>query len=227
MSVLVYLVRHGESVWNGQQRIQGQADPALSARGHRQARAVARRLRAIPLDRLLASPLRRARQTAEMIARSTHRRIETVPAFAEIALGAWEGLTPATVDRRYRGGYRRWLAAPSATRVPGAEAIPAFRRRVLRAFHRLIAESDGARHLCLVTHGGVITAILAEAWRADFDRLLIRLRLDNTGLTVVEATARWRYVTAVNDTAHLRAAGAVVGPAPFPKPHHVSERLSA
>lgn len=220
--MLVYLVRHGESVWNSQQRIQGQADPALSIRGRRQAQAVARRLRRVAADRLIASPLRRARQTAEAIARAKRCRVEMQPALAEIALGEWEGLTPTMVDRRYRGGYQRWLAAPSTTRVPGAEAIGAFRRRVVRAFDRLIEQSNGAQSLCVVTHGGVITAILADVWRADFDQLLIRLRLDNTGLTVLEVgsgTARWRYVLAVNDISHLRAIGThAVGPAPFPKP---------
>ncbi len=214
----IYLVRHGESTWNGQQRIQGRSNPSLSARGLQQSAAVARRLRRLPVDRLVTSPLRRARQTAEAVGRSVGKRIEIAPELAEIALGEWEGLTSQMVDRRYNGRYQRWLAAPSATRVPGAETIAAFRRRVARAFQRLIVDADGAKQLCLVTHGGVITAILSEIWQADFDRLLIQLRLDNTGVTLIEAEGQRQYVMYVNDTSHLNGRARAMSPVPFPRP---------
>lgn len=107
---LIYLVRHGETVWNQAGRQQGHLDSPLTPKGMEQARAVGRRLRQILADAptivLESSPLGRARATARLIAAElgiAAGDIRPAPLLREHSLGAWEGLTYAEIDERYPG----------------------------------------------------------------------------------------------------------------------------
>ena len=177
----ILLVRHAESTWNGSGHIQGTSDPPLSRRGRAQARALARVLAPFKPQRIESSPLARARETAQILAERLQRRLVVQPDLHEIHLGLWEGLTPKEVDRRFRRGYRRWLAGPSRVRIPEAEPIRAFRRRSLGCWKRYAAFAKRSRGtLAVVTHGGVMISILAHLLDASFDRLLVSLPLLNT-----------------------------------------------
>lgn len=177
----ILLVRHAESTWNGSGQIQGTSDPPLSGRGRAQARALARVLAPWKPVRIETSPLARARETAEIVAGRLGRRLLTQPDLHEIHLGSWEGLTPAEVDRGFRRGYRRWLTGPSQVKIPGSEPVRDFRRRALRCWKRYaVFARRSPRTLAVVTHGGVMIAILAELLHASFDRLLVSLPLSNT-----------------------------------------------
>ena len=123
---LITLIRHGESVWNGERRIQGNQDPALSDRGRRQADLLAAGL----TDRLpksvaavYTSPLRRAAETAERVAGAFDLPIVLEPDFREMRLGRWEGMTVAEIQAAFPGTYERWLADPLAHPAPGGEDL--------------------------------------------------------------------------------------------------------
>src|SRR5437868_5329919 len=89
----LFLVRHGESTWNWERRVQGQHDPPLSKRGRQQARELAAKLAGHPLAGFYSSDLSRARETAEPLAESLGREPALLPGLREIALGQWEGKT--------------------------------------------------------------------------------------------------------------------------------------
>ncbi len=189
----ILLVRHAESTWNGSGHIQGTSDPPLSRRGRAQARALASALAAWKPVRIETSSLARARQTAEIVSKRLRRKLIVRPDLHEIHLGSWEGLTPLEVDRGFRRGYRRWLAGPSRVRIPGAEPLQAFRRRAMRCWKRYGAFAKRSRGaLAVVTHGGLMVAILAELLDASFDRLLVSLPLSNTAhVRVTWHVNRW------------------------------------
>lgn len=161
-------IRHAQSVWNAQARVQGQADPPLSEAGRAQAEALAERLGALGLRGLVASDLRRARETAEILAARLGLALELHPGLRERDLGAWSGLTHPEIARRWPDDYARWRAGDPDLRPGGGESRRALRRRVAAALAGLRERHRGAR-LGLVTHMGVLRALVPDAL------------LDNTG----------------------------------------------
>jgi alpha-ribazole phosphatase len=206
------LIRHGESMWNGERRIQGNQDPPLSPRGRRQAELVARRLR-LHLPRasaIYASPLRRAAETAETVRAATGLPVFPDPELQEMRLGKWEGMTVPEIQEAFPGTYEEWLADPLAHPAPGGERLEAFARRVTNAFERMRAAQPGSDAI-LVSHGGPIKAILCHVLGLEI-RSLFRIKQDNTAVNIVDVDEATRRVVLVNDTSHLAEAGADLAP---------------
>lgn len=201
-----YLIRHAQTVWNRENRLQGHTDKPLSQLGREQAECVGAFFAVRHLRSIYTSPLSRSRQTAQAIAQGNGHNIlpVTEKELAEMHLGVWEGLTPEEIDLQFKGAYRQWRRQPSSVRIPKAESPKAFRRRVQRIFGRLTASFDAGEHV-IVTHGGVIAAILADLWGADYDAVLRRQRLDNAGITALELGSAHPHVLWVNATSHLEA----------------------
>ena len=101
MATFVYLVRHGETVWNAEGRLCGSSDIPLSPIGQQQAQRLAQRLRSVPLAAIYSSPLRRTRQTAETIAALHNLPVHPVPELSEIDYGDWEGMAVDELARRF------------------------------------------------------------------------------------------------------------------------------
>ena len=197
------IVRHAESAFNLQNRIQGHRDSRLTQKGLKQARRLAQRIRHFKIDRIYSSDLGRAYSTTVEITRYLKKaRIIRDPKLREILLGDWEGMTPEEVDRLYDRGYQRWLKSPSACVIPNAERVGHFRKRVTERV-RQIARKESGKTVLVVTHGGVITALLADWLKADFDRVLQGLQIDNTSLTFVVVTPKAAKLWVINDTDHL------------------------
>ena len=202
-----YLVRHAQTAWNEANRIQGRSDQPLNAAGVAQAERLARRFASHHVAGLFTSHLARSRSTAEAIATGNGHTVGAViePDLAEMHLGAWEGLTPAEVDARFASAYQRWRQQPSSVFIPESEPVHAFRERVRQVFGRLTARMGQGEYV-VVSHGGVIAAILADVLGAEYDHLLRRLRLDNAGVTALELDAPTPHVLWVNSTTHLEPA---------------------
>lgn len=196
------IVRHAESALNKQNRIQGHRDSGLTSKGLFQARRLAQRIRKIKIDRIYSSDLGRALSTTLEIARYTRLPVTREPLLREIHLGDWEGMTPAEVDRLYDKGYQKWLKKPSGIKIPKAEPLLHFKKRVT-ACVRAIARANRGKTVLIVTHGGVITALLSGWLSADFDNLLLNLQIDNTSLTIVDETEKRVRLKTINNTSHL------------------------
>lgn len=202
------LVRHGESVWNSERRIQGSRDPELSPRGRRQTDLLVSHLRAHlspGVAAIVTSPLRRAAQTADQIAATYRIPVVREPDLREMSLGRWEGKTVAEIQEAYPGCYERWLEDPLAFPAPGGEDLRSFEHRVVGALERVRGAHPDA-DLILVSHGGVIKALLCFALGLDV-RYLFRLKQDNTAVSHIELDREVRRVLLMNDTWHLREGG--------------------
>ncbi len=197
------IVRHAESAFNIQNRMQGHQDSHLTKKGLEQARRLAKRIRHFKIDKVYSSDLGRAYSTTVVIT-SYLKRVKIIrdPKLREILLGDWEGMTPEEVDRLYDRGYQRWLKSPSACVIPNAERVSHFRKRVTERV-RQIARQNLRKTILIVTHGGVITTLLADWLKADFDRVLQGLQIDNTSLTFVTLTPKMAKLWVINDTDHL------------------------
>jgi broad specificity phosphatase PhoE len=174
------LVRHGESTWNAEKRLQGQLDPPLSERGREQSRALAAIVDGVPDERVICSDLTRARETAELIGLRPGRFDAR---WREIDVGSWGGKTAAEIDAQgdvltnWRGGPRR---------AADGEPWEAFAARVSGALDELLAAGGS---WVVVSHGGCIRVATAHVTGAD------ALRLGsppNASATMFEAGARPR-----------------------------------
>lgn len=197
------LARHASTTWNMENRIQGSRNPGLSEVGVDQARRLARRLKKEKIVLIYSSDMRRTRKTARIIQEVLKVPIRYERGLREIHLGRWEGKTPEEVNRLYRNGYQKWQKSPSSVRIPEAEPVSKFRKRVIRTFQHLF-QSAPEGSILVVTHGGVIATFLAALLKGSEDQFLLRLRLDNAGLSVIRTKDRCRAVVcSVNDTSHL------------------------
>jgi len=202
-----YLVRHAQTTWNHENRIQGRSDLPLSPLGLQQAHCLRTFFATRPVAGIFTSGLQRSRQTAQTIAEGNgHGLIPIVEQdLAEMHLGAWEGLTPDEVDARFDGAYQQWRVRPSSVIIPEAEVLEVFRMRVRGAMEQIVARLGEEGEYVIVSHGGVIAAWLADVLGADYDTLLRRLRLDNAGVTALEVWMQRSYVLWINATTHLHA----------------------
>jgi len=166
VATTIFLVRHGETDWNRDSRFQGRADPPLNAVGRTQAEALAGRLAAEPVAIAYTSPLRRATETAEILAGHLDVALRTHDTLMEVDVGSWSGLTRTEVESRYPEGYRRWLEYGHGW--DDGETYDELGRRVVSGLLEIGARHTGETVLA-VTHGGPIRSALAAAAGIGFD----------------------------------------------------------
>lgn len=160
------LLRHGESVGKSSLRLIGSGDPELSAEGRAQIQAAGARLRGEVVDLVVASPLRRAWQSAWLVAGGVPVLLE--PSFRETHFGRWEGLTQQEIEAADPVGFRDWTAGADGFEFPGGEPRANFRMRVHTGLRRLLATP--ARSALLVTHKGVVRRIVEELASEQLER---------------------------------------------------------
>lgn len=156
--MLLYLVRHGQSTYNAQGRIQGQSDSSLSALGQKQALAVARAMAGLPIEALYASPLRRAFQTAEPLSEALGLAIRTDAQLKEVNAGIFEGCLREDVEKEYPNELARWRSGEVDYQLPGGESRRDLIRRGREAFESLF--TSGYRQVAVVAHGGLLLAAM-------------------------------------------------------------------
>jgi probable phosphoglycerate mutase len=151
------IVRHGESTWNAEGRLQGQADPPLSGRGRDEARALAAAMDGALPARVVSSDLERARETAALLG---HPDAPTDPRLREIDAGEWQGRSLAELPQD-----TSWRAGPITP--PGGETWEEFQARVADVVEELLEDGPWL----VVAHGGFVRAAVAHLARADAKRL--------------------------------------------------------
>jgi probable phosphoglycerate mutase len=156
----ILLVRHGETDWNAEGRIQGQTNSSLNARGRGQAEALAGQLAGEQIDAVYSSDLDRARETAEILALKLDLPVVLDPGLRERNFGSWEGRTVAELDELWPGAWERWRDGNEAE--GDVEDHIALAERIREAIRRLAAAHPGGRIL-MVTHGGAMRVILMDA----------------------------------------------------------------
>jgi broad specificity phosphatase PhoE len=157
---LAYLARHGESDWNVANRFQGLVDRPLTDHGRQQAHELAEELADKDVEAVYSSPLRRALDTATIVAARFGLEPVRDAGLREIDVGGWAGLSRAEVESRFPEGFASWLRGGQGWE--GGETYEQMSARVLAAVER-IARSHVGGHVLLVSHGGPIRAIHAAA----------------------------------------------------------------
>ena len=206
----ILLIRHGETAWNAERRLQGQLDVPLNPHGRRQAAALAAALRNEPLDALYASDLQRARQTAAAIAAVHKIPLQLDAGLRERCYGGFEGLLYDEIAARFPAAHAAWQARAIDAAFPPAtgadaragETLREFGQRALAAVERLAAAATG-RRIAIVTHGGVLESVY-RAVRAIGHLPPRDFEIPNAGVNrLVRDGDRWR-IDSWADVAHLR-----------------------
>ena len=158
----ILLVRHGETDWNAEGRIQGQTNSPLNERGRAQARALADELSGDDdsISAVYASDLDRARETAEILAGRLDLPVVVDPALRERNFGSWENRTVDELEARWPGAWARWRDGDEGEGDVEDHLVLA--ARVRDAIHRLGAAHAG-ECILVVTHGGAMRVILTDA----------------------------------------------------------------
>ncbi|MBX7166200.1 MAG: histidine phosphatase family protein [Pirellulales bacterium] len=154
--MILYLVRHGESVFNAEGRIQGQLDPPLSELGLRQATALAEAFTGQTIQAVFASPLARAWQTAEPICAALDVGAQADERLKEINAGIFQGLRWDEIQAAHPEAAARWRAQEPDFVVPQGESRRALMARALAVLEAI--RETGLERVLVVAHGGVLTA---------------------------------------------------------------------
>ena len=161
---IILLARHGQSDWNSARRWQGHADRRLTEKGRAQSQALAERLAHIELDAVYSSDLRRAADTARVVAEAQGLELVQLSELREVDVGSWSGLTREEAEERFPDGFARWREG-----FPGwddGEDYDDMAQRVIGAVVEIALAHEDGRAL-VVSHGGPIRAIHAAALGLD------------------------------------------------------------
>jgi len=198
----LYCVRHGESIFNAEGRIQGQQDPPLSDLGRRQAEAVAATLGKLPIEAVFSSPLDRACSTAKPLAEALDVEIQTDNRLKEIHVGRFQGLLWADVRKNHPEFAEKWRAQDPDYVIPEGESRRQLMQRGAAAFHDV--QWAGHQHVVVVAHG----ALLAAAFKTLFEipAKLNPFSLHNASITKIKWDGQFR-LRVLNHVQHLVDAG--------------------
>jgi probable phosphoglycerate mutase len=204
MKTRLCLVRHGETAWNAEGRVQGQLDIPLNDTGRAQALATAAALSGHDFSAIYSSDLARVRQTAEPSARRLALPVALDPALRERHYGMFESLTYVEVKDKHPQEYARFRERDPDFDFRGGESLRGFNDRVMSALHGLIARHAGEQIL-VFTHGGVLEMIYRQATARglsaprDFE-------IPNAGLNWLESGPQGWSAGVWADVAHLAGA---------------------
>ena len=173
-----FLIRHGETDFNRQRRLQGAMGVPLNETGREQARLLAAHLGGARLDIIYASPISRAEETAAIIAAELDLPLQEDSRLREIAFGDFEGLTFAEVKARYPAAARKWESGYLSYRVPGGESRDDVSRRMRQAWDEIVSADH--ENVALVSHGSALMMFLGSLFA-----VLPGKGLPNTSITTL------------------------------------------
>lgn len=157
----IHLIRHGQTEWNLERRVQGQTESYLTPEGQEQARQVARQLQDLSFDVVYSSSSIRAVETARHILEYHSLPLNTLDALREIHLGSWEGRLQDEIKEDYPDQHAMYWEDPSQFQLPGAETFQQLQHRAVSTVETIAAEQPG-KTILIVSHGLFIKSLLAH-----------------------------------------------------------------
>lgn len=206
------LARHGETEWNRVHRIQGLTDLEMNEKGRKQAWALAQALSNQKVQAIYTSPLRRARDTARLIAEPHGLDVVVLQGLREMDAGEIDGLTYKDMRERYGDFFEKWMEDCSAVRPPGGCTLDELQEQAWAAVQEILARHEqdppeaGAREdgvVIAVTHFFPILSILCKALGLDLSECR-RMRLDLASTCTLDFEPSRVILVSMNNTCHLR-----------------------
>lgn len=179
-----WLVRHGETVWNQEGRLQGSIDIELNENGLLQAGRLAEQLKNVNFQAIFSSPLKRACKTAEIISAQCKLPVQTDPRLAEISMGLWEGLTVSELRMKYPGQLEKRNADPVHFCPQGGESTFEISIRLRQTVDE-ISRQYTEEPVLLVSHGLALATLVCMAKGIPFEKVFKQVP-DNAAPVIIE-----------------------------------------
>jgi len=185
----VHFIRHGQSVWNAEIRIQGSSDPDLSELGVAQAKALVGKLP--DFERVYSSDLARTRQTTSNILQGNIEHVEFRPSLREIHLGPWEGVLLQDATEKYPKETDLFRNQPEDFQLEGAESFHQLQHRARKAIDEILTECvDVNGNVLIVSHGAFLKSLLIDYAGWKLNDIWQQPHMDNCGHSIVQYTNR-------------------------------------
>ncbi len=197
------LIRHGETEWNRNRRIQGcRSDTRLSQKGLEQADRVAAVMQKEQIDAIYSSPLKRAAETAQIIAEASRLRVHFVNELREIDLGQLDGLFERELTGQYEVLWKDLRNGNTTAPMPEGESLQDLQKRASWAIDRMLERhTDGT--VVVVAHLLVNLVVICQALGINLTQIS-RLKQDPAAINIMELTTQGNSLLVFNDTCHLQ-----------------------
>ncbi len=197
----LYVVRHGETEWNKEEIFRGRKDVPLNVTGTKQADKTGRYFTGKSLDIVLSSPLSRAMQTAQAVARMTGVQVEAVEQLTDMSFGIWEGKPLKEVEELFPEDIAVWRSSPHKLKVEEGETLGEVRSRVRECIEKIGTGQPGA--VVIATHRVICKVIVLSCLGIDNSHFW-DMRFDPASITLLEGKDDRFSLAFANDTCHLR-----------------------
>jgi alpha-ribazole phosphatase len=197
----IILVRHGETEWNVGEIFRGRIDIDLNETGKKQAELLSEYLSGLKIEAVYSSPLKRALNTAQAIARHHNLRVQITDGLNDLDFGQWQGLSLEGVREKYKEAYAEWANHPERVRLPGGETLGQVRKRAIKVVDEVTAKYKGA--VVLVSHRVVNKVLICALLGLDNSHFW-NIRLDTCGLTTFTYENGRFVLIRHNDTSFLK-----------------------
>ena len=200
--ISLYIVRHGETMHNLENRVQGHTDSPLTDLGKRQVSAIADKLASEKFTTIYSSDLGRARTTAEVIASRHNLPVHTTSLLREACLGVIQGLTQAEFAEKYPEEYRKWKENSAENRPPGAEKLEEVIERCRQFLTEITEKHQNGEKLLAAVHGGSVRGLICAAFNLP-PTFYRNIHTANASLSILDIGNR-PALRLLNDTCHLQ-----------------------
>ncbi len=197
----IILARHGETKWNVEEVFRGRIDIELNQTGIKQAELLAEHLSELKIEAVYSSPLKRALDTAQAIARHHKLKVNASPGLIDCDFGQWQGLQLQEVKDRYKELYQQWAESPQLIKIPDGESLDEVRERALKVVNRVIAQHTEA--VVLVSHRVVNKVLICALLGLDNSHFW-NIRQDVGGTTIFSYQDGRFVLVKHNDTSYLK-----------------------
>jgi broad specificity phosphatase PhoE len=198
----IILARHGATEWNVEEVFRGRIDVELNETGIKQAELLAEYLTDSKIDAVYSSPLKRALDTAEIIASHHKLDVEIAPGLIDLDYGKWQGLPHQEVKDKYRELYAEWIKSPHRVKMPAGESLSDVRERAIGVVDKVIAKYEGT--VVLVSHRVVNKVLICTLLGLD-NSYFWNIKLDTGGITTFIYENGRFILTEHNNTSYLKS----------------------
>ncbi len=203
MNRKIYLIRHGQTRWNKEQIFRGRIDVDLDEVGIREAKAIGEYIKDEEINCVYTSPLKRAKETAEIIV-SYHPglKVHVLKELIDIDYGKWQGLSISDVSSRYKSLYKAWLDTPHLVKFPDGETLNDVKRRAIKGFQSALAKSEDGSFI-IVSHR-VVNKVLICALLGLGISSFWQIKQDTGCINIFELSSQRLVLSLLNETYHLK-----------------------
>lgn len=180
----IYIIRHGMTDGNKLKSFQGGLEKSLNADGLAQVEKLIQYFQNIPLDAIYSSPMVRARQTADPLAKVKGLQVQEVPEFHEVSFGSWEGQEYDEIVKKWPQEMHLFLNKPGEFLPPNGKSFFDVQKRAWGKFEEIMAKEGNGKQIAIISHGGCIRLLLCAILGMPLNKMW-SLSVGNASVTTI------------------------------------------